>query len=117
MWIVEIGLNRPLHTYCAGAAHSYREPRRLPQAGRTAADCSAERGIRHGGRSTGDIDRSAAGPSVRLRDLRCTSPGKRSGRGSLQLFTNRYEHGVDNYLQVITAQTVLLTNQRNDIDI
>ncbi|HEX4065625.1 MAG TPA: hypothetical protein VHZ09_06335 [Acidobacteriaceae bacterium] len=23
----------------------------------------------------------------------------------------------DNYLQVITAQTVLLTNQRNDIDI
>jgi outer membrane protein TolC len=25
--------------------------------------------------------------------------------------------GVDNYLQVITAQTVLLTNQRNDIDI
>jgi NodT family efflux transporter outer membrane factor (OMF) lipoprotein len=36
---------------------------------------------------------------------------------SLQLFTNRYEGGVDNYLQVITAQTVLLTNQRNDIDI
>jgi phosphoglycerate dehydrogenase-like enzyme len=25
--------------------------------------------------------------------------------------------GVDNYLQVITAQTVLLTNERNDIDI
>jgi outer membrane protein TolC len=24
--------------------------------------------------------------------------------------------GVDNYLQVITAQTVLLTSQRNDID-
>jgi NodT family efflux transporter outer membrane factor (OMF) lipoprotein len=36
---------------------------------------------------------------------------------SLRLFTNRYEGGVDNYLQVITAQTVLLTNQRNDIDI
>jgi NodT family efflux transporter outer membrane factor (OMF) lipoprotein len=36
---------------------------------------------------------------------------------SLQLFTNRYQGGVDNYLQVITAQTVLLTNQRNDIDI
>jgi NodT family efflux transporter outer membrane factor (OMF) lipoprotein len=36
---------------------------------------------------------------------------------SLQLFTNRYKGGVDNYLQVITAQTVLLGNQRNDIDI
>jgi len=40
-----------------------------------------------------------------------------SASESLQLFTNRYEGGVDNYLQVITAQTVLLTNQRNDIDI
>jgi NodT family efflux transporter outer membrane factor (OMF) lipoprotein len=40
-----------------------------------------------------------------------------SAQDSLQLFTNRYVGGVDNYLQVITAQTVLLTNQRNDIDI
>jgi NodT family efflux transporter outer membrane factor (OMF) lipoprotein len=40
-----------------------------------------------------------------------------SAQESLQLFTNRYVGGVDNYLQVITAQTVLLTNQRNDIDI
>jgi outer membrane protein TolC len=40
-----------------------------------------------------------------------------SASESLRLFANRYEGGVDNYLQVITAQTVLLTNQRNDIDI
>jgi NodT family efflux transporter outer membrane factor (OMF) lipoprotein len=40
-----------------------------------------------------------------------------SAAESLQLFTNRYVGGVDNYLQVITAQTVLLANQRNDIDI
>jgi NodT family efflux transporter outer membrane factor (OMF) lipoprotein len=40
-----------------------------------------------------------------------------SAQESLQLFTNRYVGGVDNYLQVITAQTVLLANQRNDIDI
>jgi NodT family efflux transporter outer membrane factor (OMF) lipoprotein len=40
-----------------------------------------------------------------------------SAADSLQLFTNRYIGGVDNYLQVITAQTVFLTNQRNDIDI
>jgi outer membrane protein TolC len=40
-----------------------------------------------------------------------------SASEALQLFTNRYQGGVDNYLQVITAQTVLLTNQRNDIDL
>jgi NodT family efflux transporter outer membrane factor (OMF) lipoprotein len=40
-----------------------------------------------------------------------------SAQETLQLFTNRYEGGVDNYLQVITAQTVTLANERNDIDI
>jgi len=40
-----------------------------------------------------------------------------AARDSLQLFTNRYRGGVDNYLQVITAQTTLLTNQRTEIDI
>jgi NodT family efflux transporter outer membrane factor (OMF) lipoprotein len=40
-----------------------------------------------------------------------------SAEETLQLFTNRYEGGVDNYLQVITAQTTALANERNDIDI
>jgi len=40
-----------------------------------------------------------------------------SAQQSLQLFTNRYRGGVDNYLQVITAQTVTLSNQRTEIDI
>jgi NodT family efflux transporter outer membrane factor (OMF) lipoprotein len=40
-----------------------------------------------------------------------------SAEESLQLFTNRYQGGVDNYLQVITAQTIALSNERNDIDI
>ena len=35
----------------------------------------------------------------------------------LQVSTNRYTGGVDNYLQVIIAQTTDLTNQRNDVDI
>jgi outer membrane protein TolC len=39
-----------------------------------------------------------------------------SAEESVQLFTNRYQGVVDNYLQVITAQTIALTNQRNDID-
>jgi len=40
-----------------------------------------------------------------------------SAQESLQLFTNRYQGGVDNYLQVITAQTIALADERNDIDI
>jgi NodT family efflux transporter outer membrane factor (OMF) lipoprotein len=36
---------------------------------------------------------------------------------SLQLSTNRYKGGVDTYLQVITAQTLALTNERNAVDI
>jgi len=40
-----------------------------------------------------------------------------SAQESLQLFTNRYKGGVDNYLQVITAQTTALTNERNQVDI
>jgi NodT family efflux transporter outer membrane factor (OMF) lipoprotein len=40
-----------------------------------------------------------------------------SSKDSLQLFTNRYRGGVDTYLQVITAETTELTNERNAIDI
>jgi NodT family efflux transporter outer membrane factor (OMF) lipoprotein len=40
-----------------------------------------------------------------------------SSKDSLQLFTNRYKGGVDSYLQVITAQTIELANERNSIDI
>jgi NodT family efflux transporter outer membrane factor (OMF) lipoprotein len=36
---------------------------------------------------------------------------------SERIFNNRYVGGVDTYLQVITAQTSALLNQRNDIDI
>src|SRR5258708_15945467 len=40
-----------------------------------------------------------------------------SAQESLQRFTNRYKGGVDTYLQVITAQTIELGNERNAIDI
>jgi outer membrane protein TolC len=35
----------------------------------------------------------------------------------LQLTEDRYEGGVDTYLQVVTSQTTALANQRNDIEI
>lgn len=35
----------------------------------------------------------------------------------LQIFTDRYIGGADPYLQVITAQTIDLQNERNDVDI
>jgi NodT family efflux transporter outer membrane factor (OMF) lipoprotein len=40
-----------------------------------------------------------------------------SAQHALQLFDNRYVGGEDAYLQVITAQTAVLANQRNDVDI
>lgn len=38
-------------------------------------------------------------------------------RESLDVFNNRYKGGVDTYLQVITAQTIALSNERNQVDI
>jgi NodT family efflux transporter outer membrane factor (OMF) lipoprotein len=40
-----------------------------------------------------------------------------SAQESQTIFNNRYVGGVDTYLQVITAQTSALNNERNDIDI
>lgn len=40
-----------------------------------------------------------------------------SAQESLEIFTNRYIGGADPYLQVLTAQTIALQNERNDVDI
>src|ERR1700685_3129884 len=34
-----------------------------------------------------------------------------------EIFTNRYKGGVDPYLQVVSAQTIALLNERNEVDI
>jgi NodT family efflux transporter outer membrane factor (OMF) lipoprotein len=41
----------------------------------------------------------------------------KSAQDSLEIFTNRYIGGADPYLQVLTAQTIALANERNDVDI
>jgi NodT family efflux transporter outer membrane factor (OMF) lipoprotein len=40
-----------------------------------------------------------------------------SAQSAQQIFNNRYVGGIDTYLQVVTAQTTALINERNDIDI
>jgi NodT family efflux transporter outer membrane factor (OMF) lipoprotein len=40
-----------------------------------------------------------------------------AANGALKIFDNRYVGGLDTYLQVVTAQTTALSNERNDIDI
>jgi NodT family efflux transporter outer membrane factor (OMF) lipoprotein len=58
---------------------------------------------------------------VALRILQQEATQQRSATASAQeserIFNNRYVGGVDTYLQVITAQTTALNNERNDIDI
>jgi NodT family efflux transporter outer membrane factor (OMF) lipoprotein len=40
-----------------------------------------------------------------------------AAQSAVQIFNNRYVGGLDTYLQVVTAQTTALTNERNDIDL
>jgi NodT family efflux transporter outer membrane factor (OMF) lipoprotein len=40
-----------------------------------------------------------------------------SAQESVQIFTDRYIGGADPYLQVLTAQTIALQSERNDVDI
>jgi len=58
---------------------------------------------------------------VALRVLSDEAAQQRSATASAveseRIFNNRYVGGVDTYLQVITAQTTALNNERNDIDI
>ena len=35
----------------------------------------------------------------------------------VEIFTNRYQLGADPYLQVVSAETIELQNQRNEVDI
>ena len=58
---------------------------------------------------------------VQLRVLSDEAVQQRTGTAaseeSERIFNNRYIGGLDTYLQVITAQTTALVNERNDIDI
>jgi NodT family efflux transporter outer membrane factor (OMF) lipoprotein len=63
------------------------------------------------------VEDNLAALRVLDRECRQQNDAVAAARESLQLFTNRYQGGVDNYLQVITAQTITLNNERAAIDI
>jgi NodT family efflux transporter outer membrane factor (OMF) lipoprotein len=64
-----------------------------------------------------EVEDNLAALSILETEARQQQQATASASKAVVLFTQRYEGGVDNYLQVITAQTTLLANQRNDIDI
>jgi NodT family efflux transporter outer membrane factor (OMF) lipoprotein len=64
-----------------------------------------------------EVEDNLAALRVLENEARQQNEATASAQETLKLFRNRYEGGVDNYLQVITAQTVALQNERNDIEI
>jgi NodT family efflux transporter outer membrane factor (OMF) lipoprotein len=65
----------------------------------------------------GQVEDNLAALRILEREAEQQQRAVTSARESLQLFNNRYKGGVDTYLQVITAQTVTLLNERNQVDI
>jgi outer membrane protein TolC len=63
------------------------------------------------------VEDNLAAPRVLEREAVQQNAAVVSAQDSLQLFTNRYRRGVDTYLQVVTAQTAALANERNETDI
>jgi NodT family efflux transporter outer membrane factor (OMF) lipoprotein len=64
-----------------------------------------------------EVEDNVAALRILENEMRQQQQATASSLESLQLFTNRYNGGVDTYLQVITAQTIELANERNQIDI
>src|SRR5260370_10018193 len=64
-----------------------------------------------------EVEHNVAALSILENETQQQQQAVASAQESLQRFTNRYKGGVDAYLQVITAQTIELANERNAIDI
>ena len=55
--------------------------------------------------------------SVLAKEVEQQSRATAAAEKALDLFTRRYQDGVDTYLQVVTSQTAALQNERNDIEL
>jgi NodT family efflux transporter outer membrane factor (OMF) lipoprotein len=63
------------------------------------------------------VEDSLAALSILEREAQQQDEAVDSAKNNLRLFTDRYVGGRDNYLQVITAQTAYLDNERNQVEI
>ena len=63
------------------------------------------------------VEDNLAALSILEREAQQQDEAVDSAKNNLRLFTDRYVGGRDNYLQVITAQTAYLDNQRNQVEI
>jgi len=64
-----------------------------------------------------DVEDNLAALRVLEKEAQQQNDAVSEARRGVELFTARYEGGVDPYLQVVSAQTVELANERNAIDI
>jgi len=64
-----------------------------------------------------EVEDNLAALNILEREAQQQDEAVDSAKNNLRLFTNRYVGGRDNYLQVITAQTAYLDNERNQVEI
>src|ERR1700743_2694243 len=64
-----------------------------------------------------EVEDSLVALNVLAKELEQQRSATISAEKALDLFTKRYQDGVDTYLQVVTSQTTALQNERNDIDL
>jgi NodT family efflux transporter outer membrane factor (OMF) lipoprotein len=64
-----------------------------------------------------EVEDNLAALSILEREAQQQDEAVDSAKNNLRLFTDRYVGGHDNYLQVITAQTAYLDNERNQVEI
>jgi NodT family efflux transporter outer membrane factor (OMF) lipoprotein len=64
-----------------------------------------------------EVEDNLVALSVLAKEVEQQRTATASAEKALELFTKRYQDGVDTYLQVVTSQTTALQNEQNDIDL
>ncbi len=64
-----------------------------------------------------EVEDNLAALQILEREARQQKEAVDAAENSLRIFTNRYVGGLDTYLNVVTAQSAALQNERNDVDI
>ena len=64
-----------------------------------------------------EVEDNLVALSVLAKEVEQQRTATASAEKALDLFTKRYQDGVDTYLQVVTSQTTALQNEQNDIDL